>query len=119
GLTLLDSPMTDGSTIPSIDGSTWDPFAGVLLFTAEGGPRGGVYMATPDWPSTITDMAAIFGRGGYEGIQNDSDGNVWIVEDVGGPAGHNPSGIAAFPSLTHAKQPNSFLYRFVPVSKGN
>jgi hypothetical protein len=24
------------------------------------------------------------GRGGYEGVQNDSDGNLWIVEDIGG-----------------------------------
>jgi hypothetical protein len=52
----------------------------------------------------------VFGRAGYEGIQNDSDGNVWIVEDTTGAAG-NPS--------THAKQPNSFVYRFIPDDRSN
>ena len=50
----------------------------------------------------------IIGQGGYEGIQNDSDGNLWIVEDAGGPNGTaNP----------HAKQPNSFLFRFKPYDR--
>src|SRR5262249_52088094 len=49
------------------------------------------------------------GTGGSEGIQNDELGNVWIVEDQGGKAGSGAN------SLTHAKQPNSFIYRFVPV----
>src|SRR5262249_12893489 len=48
-----------------------------------------------------------FGRGGYEAIQADSDGNVWIVEDVGGPKGAINK---------HARQPNSFLYRFTPYN---
>ena len=29
-----------------------------------------------------TDVSGALGRGGYEGIQDDSDGNIWIVEDV-------------------------------------
>jgi hypothetical protein len=51
------------------------------------------------------DISGALGRGGYEGIQNDSAGNLWIIEDVGGKAGT---------TATHAKQPNSFVYRFVP-----
>ena len=31
--------------VPDIDGSTWDPFARLLLFTAEGGSKGGAYSA--------------------------------------------------------------------------
>ena len=36
------------------------------------------------YPSTVDDVSGALGRGGYEGIQNDSDGNIWIVEDIGG-----------------------------------
>ena len=104
-VTVLATADKNGVPVPAIDGSTWYPFSKVLLFTAEGGAAGGAYMATPDWPSTVTDMAGIMGRGGYEGIQADSDGNLWIVEDVGGAS------TAANPQ---AKQPNSFVYRFVP-----
>jgi hypothetical protein len=93
------------TNVPPIDGSTWDPFARRLLFTAENGKNGGVFAATLGYPSQVVDISGALGRGGYEGIQTDSDGNLWIVEDVGGAAG-SPS--------THAKQPNSFVYRFVP-----
>ena len=33
--------------------------------------------------STVNVSGAL-GRGGYEGIQDDGDGNIWIVEDIGG-----------------------------------
>src|SRR5262249_52708991 len=106
-VTVLAATQGDAAhtPIPAIDGSTYDPFANVLFFTAEGGNAGGVYMATPDFPSTVTDMAAIMGRGGYEGIQNDSEGNLWIVEDSGGKFGAVNN---------KAKAPNSFIFRFVP-----
>jgi hypothetical protein len=102
-VTLLASKQADGTPIPTIDGSTWDPWAQRLLFTVEGGPGGGVYQATPDIGSTVEDVTSVTGRGGYEGIQNDSDGNLWIVEDVGG---------TTVPG-TAAKNPNSFVYRLV------
>ncbi|HKB52070.1 MAG TPA: alkaline phosphatase PhoX [Solirubrobacterales bacterium] len=54
-------------------------------------------------------MSGALGRGGYEGIQNDSDGNIWILEDVGG---------ASKPGTT-AKRPNSFVYRYVPTKPGD
>ena len=38
-------------------------------------------------------------------MQTDVDGNVWLVEDVGGSTGT---------TNRHARQPNSFVYRFVP-----
>lgn len=107
-VTLMASADNSGKPLPTFDGSTWDPWAQRLLFTSEAGASGGVWAATLDYPSTVTDLSGIVGRGGYEGIQNDSDGNLWIVEDVGGSTGTVNN---------RAKQPNSFLYRFVPVDK--
>ena len=110
-VTKLAEFEADGTTpVPEIDGSTWDPFAQRLLFTTEGGPSGGVVEATLDYPSTVTPLWGILGQGGFEGIQNDSAGNIYIVEDSGGPAGT---------VNTHAKQPGSFLYRFLPYDAAN
>ncbi len=107
-VTLLASKDSTGANIADIDGSTWDPWAKRLLFTTEnsGAPT---YSATPGYPSTVTDISGALGRGGYEGIQNDNDGNIWIDEDVSGPnKGAGP-----------AKVPNSFIYRYVPKTKGD
>jgi secreted PhoX family phosphatase len=54
----------------------------------------------------VQDISAALGRGGYEGIQNDSAGQLTIVEDSGG----------ATVSGTNARIPNSFIFRFVPVN---
>ena len=97
-----------GNPIAGIDGSTWDPWAKRLLFTTEN-QNAPTYAATPGYPSTVEDVAGALGRGGYEGIQNDSDGNIWIVEDIGGS---NKPG-------TTAKVPNSFIYRYVPRKPGD
>ena len=91
-----------------IDGSTWDPWAKRLLFTTENA-NAPTYAGTASFPMSVTDVSGALGRGGYEGIQDDSDGNIWIVEDIGGP---NKPG-------TTAKQPNSFVYRYVPKSPGD
>jgi hypothetical protein len=107
-VTLLATKDTTGAPIQGIDGSTWDPWAKRLLFTTEntGAPT---YAATASYPSTVTDVSGALGRGGYEGIQDDSDGNIWIVEDIGGA---NKPG-------TTAKRPNSFIYRYVPAAPGD
>jgi hypothetical protein len=104
-VTLMANKDVNGNPLSTIDGSTWDPFAQKLLFTTENSSAP-EYQATLGYPSQVSDISGCIGRGGYEGIQNDSAGNVWIVEDVGGKAGT---------VNTHAKQPNSFLYRYVPV----
>jgi hypothetical protein len=104
-VTVMASADRNGAPLPLIDGSTWDPFAQRLLFTSEEGPAGGVWQATLGFPSVVEDISGALGRGGYEGIQNDSAGNLWIVEDQGG---------VTTPATPHAKVPNSFLYRFVP-----
>ena len=105
-VTLLATKDTSGANLPDFDGSTWDPFAQKLLFTAEArAPGGGVWQKTLDVGTPAVDLRGILGSGGYEGIQNDSDGNVWIVEDIGGANGT---------ARPHSRQPNSFVYRFVP-----
>lgn len=109
-VTLMASSYADGSNLPTWDGITWDPFAKRLLLTAEGGQGGGVSQATLGYPSTVQDLAPVMGRGGYEGIQNDAAGNVWIVEDAGGATVQNTGGV---------KLPNSFVFRFLPTDKAD
>jgi hypothetical protein len=107
-VTVLATTDATGAPLADIDGSTWDPWAQRLLFTSEN-QNAATYAATPGFPSTVTDVSGALGRGGYEGIQNDSAGNLWIVEDIGGS---NKPG-------TTAKFPNSFVYRYVPQTPGD
>jgi hypothetical protein len=108
-VTLLASQDSTGAPIATIDGSTWDPFAERLILTTEN-PAAPTYSATPDYPSQVEDVSGALGRGGYEGVQDDSDGNLWIVEDIGG---------ANKPGSVNAKVPNSFVYRYVAAHKGD
>ena len=107
-VTLIADKDVDGHPLATLDGSTWDPWAKRLLFTTESASAP-TYAATLDVPAKVTDVSGALGRGGYEGIQNDADGNIWIVEDIGG---------SAKPGTT-AKLPNSFVYRYVPASPGD
>ena len=106
-VTVLATADKNGVALPSFDGSTWYPWSGRLLFTGEFGAAvsGGVWQATPDFPSVVEDISGALGRGGYEGIQADSAGNLWIAEDVGGS------------TVAGARLPNSFIYRFIPKNK--
>jgi len=107
-VTVLANFEADGTTaLPTIDGSTWYPWSERLLLSQEGNgsTSGGLWQATPDYPSVVQSLAGVIGRGGYEGIQADSDGNVWIVEDIGGA------------TVAGARLPNSFIYRFTPANK--
>jgi hypothetical protein len=107
-VSLLATTDSDGNPIAPIDGSTWDPWARRLLFTTEDGSQP-TYSATPNYPSTVTDISGALGRGGYESVQLDSSGQIWIVEDAGG----------AFKNGTTAKRPNSFVFRYVPRRPGD
>jgi hypothetical protein len=107
-ITLLATSDVNGNPLATIDGSTWDPWARRLLFTTEN-TAAPTYAATPGFPSAVVDVSGALGRGGYEGIQNDSDGNLWIAEDVGG---------SSKPGTT-ARRPNSFIYRYVPAKPGD
>jgi hypothetical protein len=111
-VTLLTPVDENGLTeFNSIDGSTWNPFSRTLLFTQEAGANGGVIEMGADFdPNTgagagLRTLYGSLGRGGYEGIHPDDRGNIWIVEDVGGTTVQN-----------NGRNPNSFIYRFVPVS---
>jgi hypothetical protein len=109
---LISDTDANGAALPTFDGITWDPFSQQLLLTAESSfPKGGVWAVqlTADGEPVTGKAIALpgLGSGGYEGIQNDSDGNIWIVEDIGGSTVPN----------TNGKIPNSYVYRFVPVDR--
>jgi len=115
-ITLLTPEGSDGLThFNSIDGSTYDPFTKTLLFTQEAGTGGGVIQISASWPPSVTTFDGIVGKGGFEGIHPDDRGNLLLVEDSGGTS------VNAIPtdpnSPKTAKQPNSFVYRFVPYNK--
>ena len=106
-VTVLATREADGTPLPVFDGSTWYPFSGHLLFSQEGNgsTTGGIWQATPSFPSTAENLLGVFGRGGFEGIQADPDGNVWMVEDIGGT------------TIQGARQPNSFVFRLIPNNR--
>ena len=103
-VTVLANVDSTGAAMPTIDGSTWYPWGARLLLTQEGNgsTNGGVWQATPDYPSLVEPLLGVFGRGGFEGVQADEDGNVWVVEDIGGS------------TVAGARLPNSFVYRLTP-----
>jgi len=111
-VTLIADTRSDGAAVPTFDGITWDPFTHQLLLAAEAAaPKGGVFGITLDdngdpVDGTIVPLPAL-GSGGYEGIQNDSAGNVWLVEDIGGA------------KTAGGKAPNSYVYRFTPTAPGD
>jgi hypothetical protein len=116
-ITLLSTNVSGTETgLSSIDGSTLDPFNDKLLFSSEAGNTGGIVQTGLKWGAS-TDAPAVqwlngaFGRAGYEGINVDKLGNVYAVEDTGG-ATLSDNGTA-----TKVKQPNSFVYRFVPLRR--
>jgi len=111
-VTLLTPVDDSGLThFNSIDGSAWDPFSRTLLFTQEAGANGGVIEMGADFdPNTgagagLRTLYGSLGRGGYEGTHPDDWGNILIFEDVGGTT-----------VLNRGRNPNSFVYRFVPMS---
>ncbi|PYV61838.1 MAG: hypothetical protein DMG95_11270, partial [Acidobacteria bacterium] len=113
-VTLLTppDPVTGLTNFNSIDGSTYDPFTNTLFFTQEAGSNGGVIQVTPTWPPKVTTLYGIIGRGGFEGIHPDDWGNLLIIEDSGGVTVNVNPADPTSPKV--AKQPNSFVYRFLP-----
>jgi hypothetical protein len=118
-ITLLSAPggsnPLDQTGLSSVDGSTYDPFNGQLLFSSEAGNTGRIVSTPLKWGSSTTipaiqQLDGSMGRGGYEGINVDPLGNVYIVEDTGG------SGVTDGATATKVKQPNSFVYRFKPAN---
>lgn len=113
-LTPVD-PQTGKTGFNRIDGSSFNPFTRTVMFSQENGNLGGVIEISVDaWPPTVHTRYGSMGQGGYEGIHADDWGNVVIAEDAGGTGvGVDPGA----PTLNKfAKNPNSFIYRFVPTN---
>src|ERR1041385_4375406 len=88
-----------------------------LLFTQERGTSGGVMQLTTGFPAEVKTLDGIVGKGGYEGIHPDNIGNLLIIEDSGGTSvGVDPANPS---SPKNARNPNSFVYRFVPYDPTN
>jgi Alkaline phosphatase PhoX len=117
-ITLLTPVGSDGLThLNALDGTTWDPFTRMLLATQENGSDGGVTEVTVGWPPKRASLDGILGKGSYEGIHPDDRGNLVIAEDSGGTeVSVDPTDPSA-PEV--AKQPNSFMYRFVPKDRSD
>src|SRR5262249_8365415 len=109
------------TNLTSMDGSGYDPFTDSMLFTSESGANGRVVQVPVHWTSTALPLSpsaipaphGSIGRGGYEGVVLDRLGEVYLAEDVGG-SNINDNGTA-----TTVRQPNSFIYRFVPSSSSS
>jgi hypothetical protein len=118
-ITLLNPLAKDAtdSGVRSIDGSTYDPFNGQLLFTAEAGNIGGVFGQALKWNGTtapaVVNYDGSMGKAGYEGVDNDKLGNLMLIEDTGG------ANVTDGATPTSVKQPNSFVFRFKPKSAGD
>jgi len=112
-ITLLTPVDATGKTgFDRIDGSCWNPHTKTLLFAQENGNLGGVIEINGDFGTPARTLYGILGRGGFEGIHPDDQGNLLIFEDVGGTSVNvNPNDLTS-PKL--ARNPNSFVYRFVP-----
>lgn len=111
-VSLVSDTDTAGHAFPTIDGITWDPFTHQLLLTAESkAPAGGVFAVSLDATGDPVDDRAerldALGSGGYEGIQNDQDGAVWLVEDIGGA------------TVGTGRVPTSYVYRFQPADQAD
>lgn len=115
-LTPVDAA-TGLTNFNSVDGSTYNPFTNSLLFTQEAGTNGGVIEVSTAWPPTVNTLYGILGRGGYEGIHPDDLGNLLIIEDAGGTFVNVDPNDPNSPKV--ARQPNSFVYRFVPKDPKN
>jgi uncharacterized protein DUF839 len=118
-ITLLTPVGLDGLThLNRLDGSAYDPYTKSLLFAQEGGPTdGGVVEVSLGWPATVTTRYGFMGQCGLEGIHTDNKGRIYMVEDTGGTsASVDPNDINGD---KRAKQPNSYIYRFIPSKKNN
>jgi uncharacterized protein DUF839 len=117
-ITLLTPVGPDGHTgFGEIDGSTFDPFTGTLLFAQEPAVGGGVIEVSVDWPPRVRTLYGTIGHGSYEGVHPDKLGRILIMEDMGGAKVNVVPGDPTSPK--QARQPNSFVFRYVPDQAGD
>src|SRR5215471_5286372 len=109
-ITLLSPVGANAETgFNAIDGSTYDPFTNTLLFTQEDG--GATIEVRASWPPNLRTLDGILGITGYEGIHPDDQGNLIMAEDISGTLVNVDPNDPNSPKA--AKQPNSFIYRFL------
>ena len=108
-ISLLGAQDSDGRTLPDFDGVTWGSVGEAAPVHGRRERQRRRVVRRPEPPGHDRKPHRSLGQGGDEGIQNDSDGNLWIVEDSGGS---NTAG-------TVARRPNSFVFRVVPAAPGD
>lgn len=120
-LTPVDE-VTGKTGLNRIDGSSFNPFDNTVLFAEEndsnGDGTGTIHSVSVSWPPVLKSYAAHMGLGGFEGVHVDKWGSIYAIEDIGGAKAPSDTtatvdGVANVP-LKNAKQPHSFIYRFVP-----
>ncbi len=120
-ITLMTPVGGDNLThLSRADGSTYDPFTKTVLSTQEGGPTDGgvVEINMKSWPPVVATRYGMMGRCGVEGIHVDNMGRIYLVEDTGGGgASNDPNNING--SVKVARQPNSYVYRFIPYNRSD
>jgi hypothetical protein len=116
-ITLLSPVGAGGLTgFNAIDGSVYLPLANKLLFTQEDG--GAVIEANASWPPNVHTLDGIFGNPAFfEGVHPDDQGNLIMAEDLGGTSVNVDPNDPNSPKA--ARQPNSFVYRFIPADVTN
>jgi hypothetical protein len=116
-VTLLTPVGAGGLTgYSAIDGSVYLPASNTLLFTQEDG--GAVIETNASWPPNARTLDGVFGNPAfYEGVHPDDQGNLIFCEDLGGTNVNIDPNDPNSPKV--AKQPNSFVYRFIPIDTSN
>ena len=109
-VTLLATQRLDGHRSPTIDGSTWDPWAKRLLLTTEN-PSAPTYAATPDYPSTVDRRL----RRARAAAATRASRTTRTATSGSSRTSAAPSK----PGHARAKRPNSFVYRYVPAKPGD
>lgn len=119
-IVLLTPTDENGLTnLSRLDGSAYDPFTNSLLVTQEGsGSDGGLVEVSMGWPAKVTTQYGSMGRCGLEGVHSDDAGRIYLVEDTGGQGVSNDKNDINGPNKV-AKQPNSYVFRFVPSKKSD
>jgi hypothetical protein len=116
-ITLLTPVGADGLTnFNAIDGSVYLPLSNTLLFTQEDGDA--VIETNATWPPNAHTLDGIFGNPAFfEGVHPDDQGNLILAEDLGGTSVNVDPNDPNSPKA--ARQPNSFVYRFIPADTSN
>ncbi len=82
-----------------------------------GGTDGGVIeVSMKGWPAATRTHYGSMGQCGLEGVHIDGKGRIYLVEDTGGAgASNDPNDINGANKV--ARQPNSYVFRFVPTRR--